>query len=166
MVPAKGYVEAKRKGMSVTGPPKPLEHLRRSGEGTVTVKSIYVPLSPANNVLWTYDGATKSYKRRNNGQVHVDRGTGKQITAKNVVVMWARHRPVGVSKWGDEMYDIVLGGSGRAVVFRDGQEFAGTWYADRTTPPRFKDAAGSQILLERGNTWIEVVMPSINITMK
>lgn len=162
----KGYVEAKRRGMAIVGAPKPFDHLRRSGETTVAVKSIYVPLSTVNTVTWTYDAASKSYKRVNDGRIFIDRGTGKQVTAKNVVVMWARHIPKGKSKWGDEMYDIALGGSGRAVVFRDGQQLPGTWSANRTTPPSFKDAAGRPIQLERGNTWIEVVMPSVNITLK
>jgi hypothetical protein len=163
---AKGYVEAKQRGYAITGPPKPLEHLRRSGEGTVTVKSIYVPFSPANNVVWTYEPASKSYRRTNNGQPHVDRDTNRQIRAKNVVVLWARHVPKGTSKWGSQMYDIVLGGSGRAVVFRDGQQFPGTWTASKNAPPRFKDPSGKPIQLERGNTWIQVLMPSTNITVK
>jgi hypothetical protein len=163
---AKGYVEAKRRKMAITGTTKPLEHLRRSGDGTVTINSINVPFSPVNKVLWTYEPATKSYARVNNGRPFIDRDTGKQLKAKNVVVMWARHIPQGKSKWGDEMYDIQLGGSGRAVVFRDGQQFPGTWSANRNTPPQFKDANGKPIQLERGNTWIQVVMPSTNITLK
>lgn len=164
--PAKGYVEAKRRKMAITGTTKPLQHLRRSGEGTVTVKSIYVPFSPVNKVLWTYDPASKSYKRTNNGRSFVDRDTGKQVTAKNVVVLWARHIPQGTSKWGDQMYDIQLGGSGRAVVFRDGQQFPGTWTANKNTPPSFKDANGKPVQLERGNTWIQVLMLDQNITLK
>jgi Protein of unknown function (DUF3048) N-terminal domain/Protein of unknown function (DUF3048) C-terminal domain len=166
LYPARGYEEAKRRKMSVVGVTKPLQHLRRSGEGTVTVNSIYVPFSTYNKVLWTYDRATKSYKRANNGRRFVDADTGKQLTAKNVVVMWARHIPQGKSKWGDEMYDITLGGSGRAVVFRSGQQFPGTWTASKNTPPQFKDANGKPVQLERGNTWIEVVSPSTNITLK
>ncbi len=162
----KGYEEAKRRGLSVTAKVKPMQHLRGSGEGTRTVNSIYVPFSPVNKVTWTYDPATKSYRRVNNGRAFIDRDTGKQVTAKNVVVMWARHIPQGKSKWGDQMYDIELGGSGRAVVFRDGQQFPGTWTANRNTPPSFRDADGKPVQLERGNTWIQVVMPSTNITLK
>jgi hypothetical protein len=163
---AKGYEEARRRKMAITGTTKPLQHLRRSGEGTVTVKSIYVPFSTVNKVLWTYDPATKSYKRTNNGRAFIDRDTGKQLTAKNVVVIWARHIPQGKSKWGDEMFDIALGGSGRAVVFRNAQQFPGTWTASKNTPPLFKDAKGKPVQLERGNTWIQVISPATNITLK
>lgn len=163
---SKGYVAAKGHGYKLTGAPLPLEFLKHSGDGTVTVSSIYVPFSTYNKVLWTYEPATKSYKRTNNGNPFIVRDTGKQLRARNVVVMWAQHVPQGVSKWGSAMYKIVLVGSGRAVVFRDGQQFPGTWTAAKTSPPRFKDGSGKPVQLERGNTWIQVVMPSTNITLK
>ncbi len=164
--PKKGYEEAKRRGYKITGAPKPMQHLRRSDEGTPTVKSVYVPFSPANTVLWTWDKGSKSYLRTNNGREFTDRLTGKQLSSKNVVVMWARHVPKGTSKWGSQMYDIVLTGTGRAVVFRDGQQFPGSWTASKNAPPQFKDANGKPVQLARGNTWIEVLMPSVNITLK
>jgi len=99
--------------------------------------------------------------------VHSDALTGEQITAKNVVVLWARmdataKRDVA----GSTTYDIVLTGSNRATVFRNGQRFDGTWTATADSPPTFKATDGTAVRLAPGNTWFQVIPSDLNITME
>lgn len=140
----------------------------RSGEATgPKVAEIYIPYSPAANARWVYDSATKRYSRWENGTPHVDKGTGKQLTARNVVVMWAQmkatgHRDVA----GSETFDVVLDGKNRVSIFRDGMRFDGTWNTDNTTPPTFRAEDGTILRLSPGNTWFQVIPSSVNIRMK
>jgi len=164
---SKVYEEAKRRDMPVTRENKGLVFEKlTSAESTPTVTGIDIPFSQANRVRWTYDSKSHAYLRDNNGKAHTDRATGKQITATNVVVLWAKHEAATRDKFGSVTYRIVLTGTGRCSVFRGGQRFDGTWEAGADAPPTFKAEDGTQIKLAPGNTWIQVVQPAVNITME
>ncbi len=158
--------EGVKRGYPATQAIRPLQ-FARSIEGTPSITSITIPFSTANTSQWTWDPAADVYARVNNGKVHSDALTGKQITAKNVVVMWAKmdataKRDVA----GSTTYDIELVGSNRATVFRNGMRFDGTWSATAGAPPVFKASDGTPIRLAPGNTWFEVIPTSVNISMQ
>jgi hypothetical protein len=67
---------------------------------------------------------------------------------------------------GTAALEIVLNGTGRATVFRDGQRFDGTWSADVSNPPVFKTANGTTIKFAPGNTWFQVIANEQNISFK
>jgi hypothetical protein len=49
-------------------------------------------------------------------------------------------------------------GSGRAVVFRDGRAVSGRWARSKAgRPTRYVDAAGADIPLRTGGTWVLLV---------
>ncbi|MDP2299773.1 MAG: DUF3048 domain-containing protein [Coriobacteriia bacterium] len=160
--------EAGRRNMSLTADPKPLafdRSLPAVTEGQ-QVTEIDIPFSTANRVTWRFDEASGAYLRWNNGNVHNDALAGKQLSARNVVVIWARYIPQSRDKVGSATYDIELAGSGRMSLFRDGQRFDGTWEATKDAPPVFKAADGTQVKLGPGNTWYQVVATDVNITMQ
>jgi hypothetical protein len=58
-----------------------------------------------------------------------------------------------------------LFGSGSAIIFRDGQAFAGSWRSDsRGDLPRFFDQNGNEVPLKPGKSWISVVPPSYTVS--
>ncbi len=159
--------EGKRRGFPTAQDLRSFAFERRRVEATPTVTQISIPFSQANKVAWTYDPKARVYLRVNNGKMHTDAATGRQISARNVVVMWARIRGSGHSdSTGSETYDITLSGTNRVSVFRDGQRYDGIWSADRTSPPQFKGEDGKLIKLGVGNTWIQVIATDVNISMK
>lgn len=159
--------EAAKRGMKASDPVPPLAFDHRSAESTPTITQLVVPFSPANTVQWSYDAASKTYLRTNNGRAFTDEATGKQVHATNVVVIWAQHNAAGNRDvTGSTTFDIVLAGSGRAAVFRNGQRFDCTWEATKNAPPTFKAADGTQVRLSPGNTWMQVVRPEVNISMQ
>lgn len=159
------YAVAEKRGMPVT---TSVPRLQFGSMPTTSppIEEVQVPVTDATRVKWTYSPATDAYLRANNGVAHVDATSGKQVSARNVVVMWAKYTPVGADRLGAPTYDVEMGGKGRASVFRDGQRFDGTWEAGRDAPPHFTLADGTAIRLAAGNTWIEVVPLSARITMK
>lgn len=141
-----------------------LQFERRSSEESRAVSEISIPFSNANRVRWVYED--RMWSRSNNGAVHIDADTGQQITAKNVVVIWARYDVASRDKVGSVTYRVELGGQGRVSVFRDGQRFDGTWKAGRDAPPKFTDSSGKPIKLATGRTWFQVLPLNGVISMK
>lgn len=93
---------------------------------------------------------------------HVDALSGQQITAANVVVMYALHAPSNIRE--DEngqsfSYEIFLTGSGPARLFRDGKVYEVKWERGEKGLPRFVDDRGRPAPFKPGNTWFEVVTP-------
>ncbi|NTU71971.1 MAG: DUF3048 domain-containing protein [Coriobacteriia bacterium] len=162
----KAYQEAKRLGYKTTATLTPMDFDQRSSAATPTVTRIKIPFSSYNRVEWRYDTKTKKYKRWNSGAVHKDANTGKQITADNVVVMWAKYRQATIDKHGGVTWDIDLGTKGKATIFRNGQVYNATWKADRKTAPVFTDKKGRPVKFTPGRTWFQVIKTETDITMK
>ena len=55
-------------------------------EGAVVANNIEIPYSYSHKTTYEYDAVNKVYKRSMNGNAHVDRITGSQYTAKNIIV--------------------------------------------------------------------------------
>jgi hypothetical protein len=164
---AKLRVTAKdKRGMSTTGAVRPLVFERTSRPSTPTITAVTVPFAPDNKAEWVFDPASRSYARSVNGKPHIDSRSRKQYTARNVVVMWARIQKFKNSGVGKETLEIVLTGTGRASVFREGQRYDGTWTAGVGAPPLFKAQDGTAIKLSTGNTWFQVIGNDQNIVMK
>lgn len=155
---ARGYDAA----LAVTG----LAFRKAPPSSGTTNAAVTVPFSQANVVTWTYDAATKTYGRSINGKVHTDRVSKKQYRASNVVVMWAKTSTVKKTKFGGAWIEIVLNGSGRCSVFRDGRKLDGTWSTAGKEPPVFKGSDGIQIKLAPGVTWFQVIANDQNISTK
>ncbi|MDY0341128.1 MAG: DUF3048 domain-containing protein [Coriobacteriia bacterium] len=159
--------EAGDRSMAATAQVRGFAFKKSSSVATGTpAVSVDIPFSSYNQVTWTYDSATDAYLRVNNGTPFTDDETGKQVSARNVVVLWAKYTAASQDKAGSTTYDISLVGSGEATVFCGGQAFAGTWEAGADAPPVFKAEDGTQIELLPGNTWFQVVNTSVDISMK
>jgi hypothetical protein len=159
----RGYATSKRSYAAteaITG----LEFARASAAATPVVTLLTVPVSASNKVQWRYSASTRTYARSINGVAHKDAVSGKQLRARNVVVLWAQITPYPGNTHG--VVNIDLLGSGRASVFFGGQRVDGTWSAGKNTPPKFKAADGRPIKLDPGNTWIQVIGSDQNIVMK
>jgi hypothetical protein len=106
-------------------------------------------------VDWMYDKSTNSYLRENAGEKHIDLEYDTQLSAKNVVVMFARERGP-VDRNGHILYTTI--GSGDALVFQNGDVINGTWEKEsRTERTMFLDENGEEISFVRGPIWIEVL---------
>ena len=145
--------------------------------------------SPANQAVvpyrgerveWRYDpnAATCSslggcYLRWSDGSAHIDALNGRQLSAANVVIVYANHVEDGryledVAAGGHYSFQIQIWNDpgnptqpgGRAQLLRDGRFFEGRW----TRPSRFDmitfiDGEGNPIPLKPGTTWFQIVRP-------
>lgn len=109
---------------------------------------------PAYNTGYTFDPATNKYNRLLAGVPHTDREKG-QITPSVVIAM-----KVNMSLVMEDGYreSITTTGSGEAIIFQNGTAQTVTWHkADRASQISFTDAAGKEVPLVRGQTWITAV---------
>ncbi|TLM76683.1 MAG: DUF3048 domain-containing protein [Actinobacteria bacterium] len=144
---------------------RPFSFLRRSAEATPPVTIINIPFSDQAKAKWQYDPGTNLYLRWDRGTPHTDGETKKQLTARNVVVMWTKTTTTAKRDVaGSPTLDIELAGKGKATVFRDGVKIEGEWSAGADAPPEFHDADGTVIKLGTGNTWFQVIPTNQTIT--
>jgi hypothetical protein len=109
---------------------------------------------------WVWIAEDGVYYRAQRGKPHIDRITGAQVTARNLVVMQVS----GGKRAGDDKgridQDVI--GSGPAQVFRDGRVIQATWVKEgAATPLRFYDAADTEIRFAPGAIWIAAI-PSLD----
>ena len=114
---------------------------------------------------YTYDPKANAYLRSVAGKAQTDQGDGKRVTARNVIVMFQRlsYDPESEPGYRRPILDQI--GSGDAIVFRDGRRIGATWKKDEIGGlTRFFDAAGDEIGLVRGRTFIQVVPTGTKVT--
>ncbi len=109
-------------------------------------------------VDWTYSSKDNLYYRKNGGEAHNDRNTSKQLTAKNVVVLYMAESNA------DDGYESNLHllyktkGTGKALVYMDGKEIKATWHkAGRGSRTTLTDSKGDEITFNRGKLWFHIV---------
>ena len=118
------------------------------------------PSVTASQVAYRYDAGNGRYLRSLGGAAHRDSNNGQQIAVENVIVQYIPHNPVNIVEdaYGNLSLLVEPFGAGRAIVFRDGLAFEGTWRNDRGGElPRFFAADGTEIPLKAGRSWISVV---------
>ncbi|MGB1286748.1 MAG: DUF3048 domain-containing protein [Aggregatilineales bacterium] len=114
-------------------------------------------------VQWHYDEATGQYYRTTDNQRHFDELTQRQISADNVVVVYAGHYLTDIveSGRGENVHysaHIAVWGEGEGIVFRDGLRYEGRWYRPlRSDMLMFFTSEGEHLYFKPGQTWFQVV---------
>lgn len=137
--------------------------------GGVPATSIGIPYPSAtgSNVAYSYAADSGRYLRSLGGAPHLDGNSGAQVGVENVIVQFVPHQVTDIveDSLGSLSIRLNLFGSGRAIVFRDGQAFEGTWQSNsRGDIPRFVDGAGNEIPLKPGRSWISIVPTDYTVT--
>ncbi|MEL7646743.1 MAG: DUF3048 domain-containing protein [Sedimentibacter sp.] len=116
-------------------------------------KKISITYNRDNSTDYEYDSSSGTYKRFKDGEMHIDELDDKQLCAKNIIVIETSKSVL------DNAGRLYLGnvGEGKGFYMTEGQSTQITWKkASKTSRTRFY-ANGNEILLNPGNTWIQVV---------
>ena len=109
------------------------------------------------SVEWVYNKEKNVYLRNNGGQPHLDKNTGKQLEAKNVIIVFAQESPANDGYEGGHLL-YKLTGSGEILFFQDGKVINGLWKRENNKELlRFYDNSKKEINLVRGPIFIEVL---------
>jgi hypothetical protein len=117
----------------------------------------------ATRVRWEYDAEIGRYRRFSDGQPHFDATLNEQVTADNVVILFAEHQFTDIveSQFQDSVsysIEIKLWFEGDAILFRNGQRYDGRWVRPtREDMIGLRTDDGDLLYLKPGNTWFQVV---------
>ena len=119
-----------------------------AGEPVKSFK-VYFPAALAE---WVWDSKSGTWLRNQDGKLDTDAADGSTLSTVNVVVMKVKVD----HQYGHVPKDLVIG-SGTATVFANGKMITGTWSkADQKASIVLTDAAGKEIKLAPGRTWVEL----------
>ncbi|MEO7617912.1 MAG: DUF3048 domain-containing protein, partial [Candidatus Saccharibacteria bacterium] len=131
---------------------------KKDEPGTGAHPTIHIDYSYSGyQVDYKYDPATNDYARALANAPHIDKETGKQIHVKNIVVEYMP-TSYGFTRINEQTVMMKTVGTGKAIVFRDGNAVEGTWSkASHNARTELLDASGQAIPLDAGNTWYSIV---------
>lgn len=129
----------------------------KSGGTTTKITVNFWESQPGYQVEWNYDPSTNSYKRKN-GEPHIDLNNKKQLEAKVIIVQFERESNANDGYPGNVhlLYGTI--GSGKALIFQDGNAVEGKWIkTSRTARTKYVDKLNKEIELNSGQIWIQTV---------
>jgi len=103
-------------------------------------------------VTYRYDAASDKLLRYMGSKPFLDADTGAAVAVTNLIVQ-SCHFYHGEETYGRWLADLT--GEGKAEFFIGGKHMTGTWERSAYDQPTlYRDAAGQEIVLRPGNTWI------------
>lgn len=118
-------------------------------------------------VDWMYDKATNSYKRSNGGKPHKDLNTKKQLTVKNIVILFMTESNANDGYENNAHLLYKTKGTGKAEIFTNGKQINGTWKkANREGRTLLFDQQGSPISFVRGKIWFQILPTTSEVSVK
>jgi hypothetical protein len=154
-----GAVDKPQKAAWRFAPDAPLEERPKGG----VISTAY----SWNKITYHYDRKTNTYRRSVNGaDPQVDRGDGKVVAPKNVVVMLMSFGPLNDGSHKQRLEADFIG-TGTAYIATNGHTIKGTWRKDSITKPtRFFGKDGKPVTLTIGQTFVQVMQKGTTVTVK
>jgi hypothetical protein len=139
-----------------------------AGQPAQHVEIAYLP--GAASAEWIYDPGNGLYRRTILGEPHTDELTGEQLTAANVIIVYANHVQTDILEdlvgGGHYSIEIQIWGEGPVKIVRDGQVFDGTWVRRaREDMLSFWNEANAPLPLKPGNSWYQMVPLDFSVTV-
>ena len=145
-----------------------LEAAKKKGYKTTSnATEVKIPHSYMQNVTYKYDTKTKRYTRYARGVLQKDYTTGKSITTKNIIIMFANNSQLkdGTTKDRQDLHNIgtfdgyyITNGRAIKIKCKKDNRRSKTIYTNATT--------GEVIEVNDGNTWINICPKSAKVTIK
>lgn len=126
-------------------------------------ESVLIEYFSNNTTKYVYDEEQKVYIRYKDGKLHIDEDGNQPIVAKNIIIQRAKTKVID----NDGRRKIDLIGEGTGIFITNGKSQEITWKKkDRKSKTKFYDENGSEIVLNPGVTWVQVVQLGTSITIE
>jgi len=135
-------------------------------DGVKEANEVYIAFSTGRNTSFVYDKERKIYNRFQNGVAQMDYVTKKQYTVKNIITyklpVTFENSNVHID---DQDYQNI--GKGNGWYISEGVAVPITWQKDsRTEKTIYKYKNGKQLVVNDGNTHIEIQPNNMELTIK
>ncbi len=130
----------------------------KAGSKAATITVNFWENQPDYKVEWNYDPTSNTYKRKNGGSDHTDLDNKAQLSPKVVIVQFEKESNANDGYPGNVhlLYGTI--GSGKALIFQDGEVVEGKWTkSSRTARSKYVDSKGKEMELDKGQIWIQTV---------
>ena len=105
---------------------------------------------------YEYDSASGFYMRLRKGVPHMERVSGKQLVVKNIIIQYTKNSAIKGDDKGRQELNTV--GSGKGYYITDGNAIKIKWSkSSRNAQTQYTDGTGNTIVLNPGQTWVQVV---------
>jgi len=134
-------------------------------EAGQTAVKISLRYSSAYTSSYEYDSSTGLYNRFRKGKPHMERVSGKQLTAKNIIIQYTPNYDIkGDNKGRQEMKTT---GTGNGYYITGGKAIKIKWQKEsRSAQTKYFDESGNEIKPNKGQTWIQIVPLTSKITIE
>ena len=134
----------------------------RSIIGTSAIK-IGIDYKNGNTTNYNYDLEKKLYYRQKDGKDHLDESDDSQIIAKNIIIQEVPTKTID----NEGRLEIALIGEGAGKYITNGIVTDITWVKrDRKSKTYYLDKDGSEISLNPGVTWIQMISPKVDVVIE
>ena len=160
---------AKDRGFSLTVSPLPAYTFAPVAPDGGSASTVDVDFAPETHAQYVYDASQHAYHQIEYGAPTTDATTGQPVPIANLVVQFAPVQATNIIEDanGSHSLDYNLVGSGKALVFRGGEEVQASWSrTSLTSRTTFSDAAGKPIAFDPGSMWIALVRPDTPVTVR
>jgi len=128
-----------------------------------TADKINIPYSANEYRTYAYDSSNSYYLRSSNGKAQYDRRSGKQLHYKNIIIQRVPNKTM--DNVGRQQVETV--GSGDAYFITDGYFLPIKWSkTSREGKTTYAYEDGTEITLNDGNTFIQIVPVDCNVTIE
>lgn len=111
---------------------------------------------------YIYDPETKEYNRLRNNEPHIERTTEKQLKVKNIIIQFNNNYTIKGDPEGRQ--EVETTGNGEGWYITCGKAIKIKWSkSSRTETTTYTDENGNPIILNPGQTWIQVISPYANV---
>lgn len=130
-------------------------------------KKVKIQTTSSRTTSYQYDEENKVYKRFMNGTAHKDAVTGKQYTAKNIIVYNVKNsllteEPFNEGKGCQELYNV---GNGEGYYITNGKAMKIKWSKkSRQSKTIYTDLEGNELKVNDGNTYIQIIPTNCKVT--
>lgn len=128
-------------------------------------ESINIRYSASYTCGYEYDANSGVYKRIRKGQPQIERVTGEQLTAVNIIIQMTENHRIPGDKY--DRQEVRTVGSGTGYYITRGKAVKIKWSKkSRNSPTVYSSEDGKRIVLNPGPTWIQITPLSGKVSIK
>ena len=133
-----------------------------SGDKT---EKISIGYSASYTCGFQYDQQSKTYLRNRKGKPQIERTTGLQLAAENIIIQFVKNHTIkGDTAGRQEVYTV---GNGSGYYITHGKAIKIKWSkSDRSAPTKYMDESGNAIKLNPGQTWVQITPTTGKVTLE
>lgn len=130
-----------------------------------TAEKISLRYSASYTCGYEYDQTAKVYNRIRKGKPQMERVSGKQLQAVNIIIQYTHNNAINGDDKDRQELDTVGSGTGYFITYGKAVKIKWSKKA-RATQTMYTDESGNEIVLNPGQTWVQVLPTTGRVTIE